>query len=128
MKKLLLLFFMLSFYGLNYAQEDPQSIHSGILYSTANGEEVNMIKLHCDLVQQLQYQGIILKELEKYDDFVKLVRFDEANAKIYIRYTDDLDPNMLLGILDRINITAYYQNETGDAVYHVKTGNEQYRR
>lgn len=119
---------MLSFYTLSFAQEGSQSIHSGIVYSTSTGEEFNMIKLHCDVLENAEYEGKIVKEFSKYDDYIKLVRVDIANRKVYIRYTNDLDPNMLLGILDRVNIASYYQNEQGTPVYHTKTGNEQYRR
>lgn len=111
--------------GIGYSQ---QTIHSGVIHTTASGEENNLIKIHCDALSNPTTKDVIAKEFEKYKTEVKSVDFDTENYKIYIKYTNAIDANMLLGILERIYIKAYYLNANGVAVFYTKAGNETFKR
>lgn len=111
-------------FGTGYSQE---SIHSGVLHTTANGEETNLIKIHCDALTD-QTLIVINKEFEKYKTEVKSVDFDLVDLKIYVKYTNAIDANLILGILERVYIKAYYLNTSGVAVYYTKAGNESFKR
>jgi len=111
--------------SVSYAQ---QEVHSGILHTSSPTEQFNLIKIHCDAIDDAAYQGIIFKEYDKYGEFIKSVDYDPMNKKIYIKYTNEIDANMLLGILERIAIHAYYHNASHQPVYYAKSGNEQFRR
>ena len=108
-----------------YAQ---QEVHSGVLHSISSAERFNLIKIHCDALNNEGYQKVISTEFSKYHETVKSVDFDLVSRKIYIKYTDGIDPNMLLGILERVAISAYYYNPAGQQVFYTKSGNEQFRR
>lgn len=110
--------------GIGYSQ---QSIHSGVIHTTANGEENNLIKIHCDALTD-QTLIVINKEFEKYKTEVKSVDYDLVNHKIYVKYTNAIDANIILGILERVYIKAYYLNASGNEVRYTKAGNETFKR
>ena len=56
------------------------------------------------------------------------IDFDLINMKMYVKYNDLIDANLLLGILERVAITAYYNNGSGTLVYYSKSGTESFRR
>lgn len=71
--------------------------------------------------------AIIRQEFAKYNE-IKAVDIDMMNKKMYIKYTNELDANFILGILERVNIIAFYNNVLGTPVYFTKTGFESFRR
>lgn len=109
--------------GTTYAQSE---IHSGILHTTASGEESNLIKLHCDNLTD-DMVNTIRAEYKKYPA-IKSVDFQSSDYKILVKYSNDIDPNMLLGILERVYIKAYYLDVNGNEVRYNKTGYESYKR
>ena len=111
--------------GIGYSQ---QSIHSGVIHTTASGEETNLLKIHCDALTDLTLTDVIAGEFEKYKAEVRSVDFDAENHKIYVKYTNAIDANMILGILERVYIKAYYLNANGVEVYYTKAGNETFKR
>lgn len=128
MKKLnvaLLLLATLLLSGYGYSQTEP---HSGILHSTSTTEEFNLIKIHCDELADQTIKDIILAEYAKYKTDIESVDVDGPNQKIYIKYRNSISPNMLLGILERVSISAYYYNSQHVPVVYTKMGNENFRR
>ncbi|HLP56872.1 MAG TPA: hypothetical protein VK151_17680 [Fluviicola sp.] len=111
--------------GIAYSQE---SIHSGVIHTTANGEENNLIKIHCDALTDQTLVDVINTEFAKYPKEIKSADFDPVNHKILIKYSNAIDPNMILGILERVYIKAYYHNVNGVPVYYTKAGNETFKR
>lgn len=111
--------------GAGFSQIAP---HSGILHTATNGEQLNLIKIHCDQLADATLSQIISAELLKYDKEVKAVDIDAPNHKIYVKYTNDMSANMLLGILERSYFKAYYHDASGAPVYYTKTGNEVFLR
>lgn len=106
-----------------FAQE---GIHSGIVHTTASGEENNLIKLHCEGMTP-DMVATIRNEYKKYAE-IRSVDFHVSDYKIFVKYSNDMSPNMLLGILERVYINAYYHNEDGNPVYYTKTGYESFKR
>jgi hypothetical protein len=111
--------------GAGYSQTEP---HSGILHTTASGEENNLIKLHCDELADQTIASVIVSELEKYTSAIRSVYVDAPNMKIYVKYANTTDANMLLGILERVYLKAYYLDANGVPVYYTKSGNEVFLR
>lgn len=111
-------------FGIGYSQE---SVHSGVLHTTANGEETNLIKIHCDALTD-ELVVTINNEFEKYRTEIRSTDYEVANHKIYVKYTNAIDANIILGILERVYIKAYYFNTNGVAVYYTKAGNETFKR
>lgn len=111
--------------GAGYSQTVP---HSGIIRTISASEQLNVIKIHCDELADATLQDVILAEYAKYSDRIASVEVDPATLKIYIKYHNTIDANMLLGILDRVNITAFYYDTQNNAVLYAKAGNEQFRR
>ena len=109
--------------GTTFAQTE---IHSGIIHSTASGEESNLIKLHCENLTD-NMVNTIRAEYKKYPA-IKSVDFQASDYKILVKYSNDIDPNMLLGILERVYIKAYYFDVAGNEVHYNKTGYESYKR
>jgi hypothetical protein len=110
--------------GTGYCQTEP---HSGVLHTTASGEDNNLIKLHCDELADQTIASVIVSELEKYEA-VKSVHVDAPNLKIYVKYANTIDANMLLGILERVYFKAYYLDANSVPVYYAKSGNEVFLR
>lgn len=126
MKKLHALFFFAAIISLNQVYSQTE-VHSGIIHTTEVGEETNLIKIHCDELSNESNVAIIQSEFSKYAE-IKSVDFDLINLKMYVKYNDLIDANLLLGILERVAITAYYNNGGGTPVYYSKTGTESFRR
>ena len=127
MKKLnvALLYATLLLGGSCFSQDSP---HSGILHTTATGEESNLIKLHCEALDDPSNESVIRLEFQKYKSQIKSVDIDVINQKIYIKYANTIDANMLLGILERVNLDAYYLDANNTAVIYTKAGNENFIR
>ncbi|MES2556338.1 MAG: hypothetical protein V4604_09330 [Bacteroidota bacterium] len=111
--------------GIGYSQ---QSIHSGVIHTTASGEDNNLIKIHCDALTDQTLVDVINTEFEKYPKEIKSADFDPVNHKILVKYNNLIDANMILGILERVYIKAYYFNTNGVEVYYTKAGNETFKR
>jgi hypothetical protein len=111
--------------GYSYSQE---TVHSGILHTTASGEENNLIKIHCDALQDPTIEGIIVAEYAKYGSKITSVHVDAANRKIFIKYSNAISANMLLGIMERVHFDAYYLDASGHPVRYTKTGSENFKR
>lgn len=111
--------------GAAYSQTQQ---HSGILHTASDTEEFNLIKIHSDELADATLKDIVLTEFAKYSDHIQSVDVDPAAMKIYIKYRNTIDPNMLLGILDRVNISAYYYDTQNMPVVYTKAGNENFRR
>lgn len=126
MKKLLTLFVFTATLSFSCVYSQTE-VHSGILHTTEFGEETNLLKLHCDELSNESNVAIIQNEFSKYAE-IKSVDFDLINLKMYVKYNDLIDANLLLGILERVAITAYYNNGGGTPVYYSKTGTESFRR
>lgn len=127
MKKLnvALLYATLLLSGAVFSQDSP---HSGILHTTATGEESNLIKLHCEALDDPSNESLIRAEFKKYSSQIKSVDIDLMNQKIYIKYANTIDANMILGILERVNLDAYYLDTNNTTVIYTKVGNEQFIR
>lgn len=117
---ILLPFFVVAFSSVTFSQTE---VHSGILHTQSSVEEYNLIKIHCDGVSSTAVIRSVSDELKKYPKEIYSFDFDQVNHKIYVKYKGAMSPNMILGILDRVNIRAYYL-VSGSPVYFVKTGNE----
>lgn len=126
MKKLLTLFVFTSTLSFSCVYSQTE-VHSGILHTTEFGEETNLLKLHCDALSMESNHAIIRQEFAKYNE-IKAVDIDMMNKKMYIKYTNELDANFILGILERVTIIAFYNNALGTPVYYTKTGFESFRR
>lgn len=111
--------------GIGYSQD---SFHSGIMHTTASGEETNLIKIHCDALTDQTLIDVIQTEFAKYRTEIKSADFDAENHKIFVKYTNAIDANVILGILERIYIKAYYLNTSGNEVRYTKAGNETFKR
>lgn len=111
--------------GVCYAQEEQ---HSGLLHTTAQGEESNLLKLHCDQLEDQTLESIIRDEFAKYPKEILSVDIKAVDRKIYVKYTNFIDPNMLMGILERVQMKAYYLDSNNTPVYYSKTGNESFKR
>lgn len=109
--------------GISYAQQD---VHSGILHTTSSGEESNLIKLHCENLTE-DMVATIRSEYKKYPE-IRSVDFQASDYKIYVKYSNDIGANMLLGILERVYIKAYYLDVNGNEVRYTKTGYESFKR
>lgn len=111
--------------NIGYSQE---AIHSGILHTVSDSEEFNLIKIHCESLNSDNTKTTITSEYEKYSEAIESVDFDTEHSKIYIKYSNTIDANMLLGILERVYIKAYYLNAQGNQVFFEKTGSENFKR
>lgn len=111
--------------GISYSQD---SVHSGILHTTASGEESNLVKIHCDALQDQTLESIILDEYAKYGKQISSVQVDAQQRKIYIKHDNTISVNMLLGIMERIHFDAYYLDSNGNQIRFVKTGAENFKR
>lgn len=101
------------------------SDQSGILHTTANGEESNLI---CVLAENLSTDIQVNKikaELVKYPE-IKSFDIKLAEQYVFIKYDNNLSPNQILAILNRIQITAHYL-EAGVAIYYVKGSTDYFR-
>jgi len=127
MKKLnvALLYATLLLSGTCFSQDAP---HSGILHTTVTGEEFNLIKLHCEALDDPSKASLIRAEFLKYHTQIKSVDIDVINQKIYVKYNNLIDANMLLGILERVNLDAYYLDANNTIVLYTKAGNENFIR
>lgn len=101
------------------------SDQSGILHTTSNGEESNLI---CVLAENLNTDtqvNNIKVELAKYPEIVSAdIKLSEQY--IFIKYNNNISPNQLLAILNRIQITAHYM-DAGTAIYYVKGSTDYFR-
>lgn len=111
--------------GAGYSQTQP---HSGILCTISATEQLNVIKIHCDELADATLQDVILTEYAKYSDQIASVEVDPAALKIYVKYYNAIDANMLLGILERVHISAFYYDAQNNPVLYTKTGTENFRR
>jgi hypothetical protein len=121
--KLLLATLLLS--GYAYSQTEP---HSGVLHVSSDTEQFNLIKIHCDALADVTVADKIKAEYAKYKPQIESVDIDAPNKKIYIKYRNSIDPNMLLGILERVHFSAFYYNSQNTPVVYTKTGTENFRR
>lgn len=121
--KLLLATLLLS--GYSYSQTEP---HSGVLHVISSTEQFNLIKIHCDALADATITDMIQAEYAKYKPQIESVDIDAPNKKIYIKYRNSIDPNMLLGILERVHLSAFYYNSQAVPVVYTKTGSENFRR
>lgn len=120
---LLLTILLLS--GISYSQD---SVHSGILHTTSTGEENNLVKIHCDALEDQTLESIILDEYAKYSKQISSVQVDAVHRKIYIKHDNSISVNMLLGIMERIHLDVYYLDSNGNQIRFVKTGSENFKR
>ncbi len=125
MKQLTLFFCLGISCSMNYSFS--QSVHSGIIHTTESGEESNLLKLHLEGDLNETILTLINTEFAKYPE-ISSFHVDLINSKLYVKYNNTLDPNFILGILERVAIHAYYQNLAGTAVRYTKTGTESFRR
>lgn len=110
--------------GASYSQTEA---HSGILHSTSSTEEYNLLKIHCEGLQIEKVKSSVVTEFSKYKSEIYSFDIDQTNEKVYLKYNGTMNPNMILGILDRVNIRAYYM-DNGLPIYFVKSGSENFVR
>ncbi|MFY7991367.1 MAG: hypothetical protein ACOVO3_11580 [Fluviicola sp.] len=125
MKQLTLFFCLGISCSMNYSFS--QSVHSGIIHTTESGEESNLLKLHLEGDLNETILTLINTEFAKYPE-ISSFHLDLATNKLYIKYNNSLDPNFIMGILERVTIRAYYLNQSGSQVRYTKTGTESFRR
>lgn len=118
------IFLCLLFPTITFSQSE---IHSGICHQVSITEENNLIKLHCDAISDDAISQIVSKEFAKYRPEIQDFKIDAVNKKIYIKYTNDLTANYLLGILRRLSIDVYYLNTAGEEVRYVKNGTDEFK-
>jgi hypothetical protein len=104
------------------------TIHSGIIHTISDNEETNLIKIHCESLNADNIKELISAEYGKYPESIRSVDFDVDHLKIYIKFSDAINPNMLLGILERVYIKAYYLDAQGTPIFYEKTGTENFKR
>lgn len=101
------------------------SDQSGILHTTSIGEESNLI---CVLAENLSTDIQVNKikdELVKYPE-IKSFDIKLTEQYVFIKYNNNISPNQLLAILNRIQITAHYM-DAGTAIYYVKGSTDYFR-
>jgi hypothetical protein len=125
-KKFLLLgtLLCLIFPTITFSQAE---IHSGICHQVSLTEENNLIKLHCEALSDEALCVLVKSEYLKYLPVIQDVKIDGVNKKIYIKYTNEITANYLLGILRRLSIDVYYLNTSGEEVRYVKNSSDEFK-
>lgn len=113
-----LLFFIL-FNGFSYAQTVIDN--SGIIHTTASGEEFNLISIKIDKDVTNDNLSIISTEINKYEDIYGMDA-DVETDHLHFKHNDNMTPNQILAILQRINFAGHYKDGATD-VYYVKDEN-----
>lgn len=108
----------------SYSQTE---VHSGMLHTQTSNEEFSLIKIHCEGLQQDVVRASVQTELSKYPTGIYSFEIDQTNEKIYLKFHGTMNPNLILGILDRVNIQAYYL-ENGSPVFYEKSGSDSFVR
>lgn len=106
----------------------PSEVHSGILHTATNNEESNLLKLHCVDLNSGIIAKLIQDEFSKYSEQITSFEIRVPERKIYIKYNNTIQPNMILGILERVALKAYYLDGNQSEIYFVKTGSENFKR
>lgn len=102
-------------------------IHSGICHQVSLTEDNNLIKLHCEALSEEALCVLVKSEFLKYRPEIQDVKIDGVNKKIYIKYTNEITANYLLGILRRLSIDVYYLNTSGEEVRYVKNSSDEFK-
>lgn len=116
--------FALCFANVSHSQTE---IHSGVLHSQSATEEFTLIKIHCEGLSSDIVKASVQAEFEKYPSGIYSFDIDQTNEKVYLKFHGTMNSNMILGILERVNIRAYYL-ENGVPVYYEKSGTESFVR
>lgn len=120
-KALLLALLLLPAFGYS------QDISSGFLHVANGTEQLNVLKLD---VPALDARGMdaINSDFPLYSPSIAAWNFDAQQHKLFVKFTNAIDANMILGILERRAINAFYLDGSGNTVVYNKTGHESFRR
>lgn len=116
--------FAVCFANTSYSQTE---VHSGILHAQSSTEEFTLIKIHCEGLSSDIVKASVQAEFAKYPSGIYSFDIDQANRKVYLKFHGTMNSNMILGILERVNIQAYYL-DNGVPVYYEKSGTESFVR
>lgn len=118
------IFLCLLFPTISFSQSE---IHSGICHQVSLTEENNLIKLHCESLSDEAISQLVRNEYLKYRPEIQDVKIDAENKKIYIKYSNQITANYLLGILRRLSIDVYYLNTSGEEVRYEKNSTDEFK-
>lgn len=100
--------------------EVDNSIESGIIVPVNSPSDIGVIQFKIDNLTKPMYESI-LRELNKYNGEIVNCGAKIEDKKLIVSYVSPTYPNFILAILDRVNISGYY-DVNGVDTYYFKDG------